>query len=56
MSSVMRSRHPEPSNPLDPATTLLHDPPHKTEPDTEPEPESELESELESEPEPQTLE
>jgi hypothetical protein len=52
MSSATRSQHLEPSNLLDPATTLLHNPPHETEPNTEPEPESELESELESEPEP----
>jgi hypothetical protein len=45
MSSVTCLRHLEPSNLLDPATTLLHDPLHETEPDTEPEPKSELESE-----------
>jgi hypothetical protein len=43
MSSATRSRHLEPSNLLDPATTLLHDPPCETEPNTKPEPESEPE-------------
>jgi hypothetical protein len=56
MSSATHSQHLKPSNLLDPTTTLLHNPPHETEPDTKPEPESELESELKSEPEPQTLE
>jgi hypothetical protein len=39
MSSVTRSRHLEPSNLLDPTTTLLHNPLCETEPDTETEPE-----------------
>jgi hypothetical protein len=59
MLSATRSRHLEPSNLLDPTTTLLHDPLHETEPNTKPEPESELKSELEPltfEPEPLTFE
>jgi hypothetical protein len=43
-------------NLLDPATTLLHNPPCETEPDTKPEPKSKPESELESKPESLTLE
>jgi hypothetical protein len=54
MSSVTCSRHLKPSNLLDPATTLLHDPLCKTEPDTKSEPEPE--PELESKPEPLTFE
>jgi hypothetical protein len=41
MSSATRSRHLEPSNLLDPTTTLLHNPLHETEPNIEPEPEPE---------------
>jgi hypothetical protein len=39
MLSATCSQHLEPSNLLDPATTLLHDPLRETEPDTESEPE-----------------
>jgi hypothetical protein len=56
MSSVTCSQYLEPLNLLDPATTLLHDPPRETEPNTKTEPESELKSELKSEPESLTLE
>jgi hypothetical protein len=47
MSSATCSRHLEPSNLLDPATTLLHNPLRETEPDTESEPEPKVESEPE---------
>jgi hypothetical protein len=52
MSSATHSRHLKPSNLLDPATTLLHDPLCETEPDTESKPEPELKSK----PEPLTFE